>query len=428
MPASTTGQQSSSKSHQPRPPRLRAACNQCNVAKVKCTGEKTGCSRCISLNTECIYMESRVGKVQGIRTKRKKTHPESAPSDDGVSSQSNSTQIQDDDEDETEGRDRNRADTLISSLPSPKAHFPDSADQIGLQPWSPGSWSWNNELFTLDSNITSRYTGETGVSGSSEASSAQLPTSITASSVCTRLTEVECENIGNLTTAAAIQSLPTPIFTPSTARPPTFTTTSALPQPTTETMSIQRQQALAARNSKCVLALANMVITLENYLVSNLKVLDLIIASVRTVAEEMRRILQYQRESRDDRCMFLSTTIMYQVIELLEIGANAVFEKGLAEQGHAGPAEDFEDFTPKLGFGALSTFNAEEQRSMKIHVLRKECQNMEEVLAQLLALAKVGPNAGAPPLSEAEMEDKTKCFTGLQIRLKNLICKANLAL
>jgi hypothetical protein len=64
---------------------------------------------------------------------------------------------------------------------------------------------------------------------------------------------------------------------------------------------------------------------------------------------------------------------------------------------------------------------------MKIYILCKECQNAEEVLAQLIALAKLGPNASTP-LSAAEMEDKTKCFTGLHTRLKELISQANLAL
>jgi hypothetical protein len=370
-------------------------------------------------------MESKVGKVQGVRTKRKKTEVESVQSDDGTVSHSNSATIRNEDDDDNEERDRNRGELAVSSLPSPKRRLPDPEDQGPLQPWSPGSWSWNNDFFPLDGSMTSIYTGETGLSSTSETTSDQLSSSITPSSIRTSLASVDCNNIGNSTNTSSIQSFATPISISSISQQPSVAV-SAIPQPP-DIMSPQRQQALAARNSKCVLALANIVVTLENYIINNLKVLDLIITSVRSVAEEMRKVLQHQRELRSERCMFLSTTIMHQVIELLEAGANDVFERERAEQGHTGASDDFLDFTPKIGFGALSTFNVEEQRAMKINVLRRECQNMEEVLGQLIALAKLGPIASLP-LTPAEMDDKAKCFSGLQIRLKELVRRANLAL
>ncbi|UKZ45831.1 hypothetical protein TrVGV298_000024 [Trichoderma virens] len=52
------------------PIKLRAACNQCHLSKVRCSGEKTGCARCSSLGYSCVYSESRVGKVQGNRARR----------------------------------------------------------------------------------------------------------------------------------------------------------------------------------------------------------------------------------------------------------------------------------------------------------------------------------------------------------------------
>lgn len=368
-------------------------------------------------------MESRVGKVQGVRTKRKKTQTESVQSDDGTTLQANSISTQNEDEDENESRDSNRV--ALDNFASPKPHLPGSEDQGALQPWSPGSWSWNNDLFSLDGSIPSMFSAETVVSGSSEAPSTQLSSSIRPSSSQTGLTSVDCENMGILAPSSSIQSFATPVSITSMSRQPTLIG-AALPQPA-EVLSAQKQAALAMRDSKCILALANMVITLENYIMSNLKVLDLVISSVRSVAEEMRKILQYQRESRNDCCIFLSTTIMYQVIALLEAGANDILEKEGAGQGQIGTGDEILDFTPKIGLGALSTFNVEEQRAMRVNVLRRECQNMEEVLSQLIALAKIGPDA-AVPLTPAEMEDKTKCFTGLQNRLKELISRANLAL
>lgn len=41
--------------------------------QLRCSGEKTGCVRCETIGQECIYVESRVGKVRGVRRKYK-TH------------------------------------------------------------------------------------------------------------------------------------------------------------------------------------------------------------------------------------------------------------------------------------------------------------------------------------------------------------------
>ncbi|KAI9375782.1 hypothetical protein BJX61DRAFT_539513 [Aspergillus egyptiacus] len=52
-----------------RPPKLRSACNECHAAKVRCSGEKTGCQRCANLRLKCAFSISRIGKVPGKRSK-----------------------------------------------------------------------------------------------------------------------------------------------------------------------------------------------------------------------------------------------------------------------------------------------------------------------------------------------------------------------
>ncbi|KAI0178951.1 hypothetical protein GGR52DRAFT_534204 [Hypoxylon sp. FL1284] len=46
-----------------RPVRLRNACLNCTSAKVKCSGQKTGCDRCSKTDSECVYLESMAGRV-----------------------------------------------------------------------------------------------------------------------------------------------------------------------------------------------------------------------------------------------------------------------------------------------------------------------------------------------------------------------------
>ncbi|KAJ5661068.1 uncharacterized protein N7484_000440 [Penicillium longicatenatum] len=58
--------------------RLRSACNNCHAAKVRCTGERSGCVRCRDSDQKCIYMVSLVGKTRG-RRKRRSRIPSSCP-------------------------------------------------------------------------------------------------------------------------------------------------------------------------------------------------------------------------------------------------------------------------------------------------------------------------------------------------------------
>src|SRR5436190_1617056 len=78
MSSSAPSSQSSITSRQSTT-KLRAACNSCCAAKVKCSGQKTGCERCHSIGSACIYLESRVGKVPGVRAKRKQSQSQSQP-------------------------------------------------------------------------------------------------------------------------------------------------------------------------------------------------------------------------------------------------------------------------------------------------------------------------------------------------------------
>ncbi|KAK2596766.1 hypothetical protein QQS21_006161 [Conoideocrella luteorostrata] len=55
---------------EPRPPRLRISCVNCTAAKVKCSGEKTGCMRCSKHSLECTYLESKAGRVPRVRRKQ----------------------------------------------------------------------------------------------------------------------------------------------------------------------------------------------------------------------------------------------------------------------------------------------------------------------------------------------------------------------
>ncbi|KAJ5249272.1 hypothetical protein N7468_000723 [Penicillium chermesinum] len=63
----TASRPRSEQPHDGKPGRLRAACTNCHAAKLRCSGERSGCTRCRTLNQDCVYLESRVGKTRGRR-------------------------------------------------------------------------------------------------------------------------------------------------------------------------------------------------------------------------------------------------------------------------------------------------------------------------------------------------------------------------
>lgn len=371
----------------------------------------------MSLRADCVYEISRVGKVQGIRTKRKKTHEALSQSDDGTEPQSSRTQTQlhnNDGDEEIDSETREEGQVCDVTSPHEQASY--QRDQDPLHAWSPEPWaSWNDSFLSLDNNlplVTDHTVGNAMASMPDDTLQVEIPSSTSASGFENQFPAL-CSNnmIESSHTSSSADTVPQ--LMP--------------PRPSVQRMATLSTEAMAALNSKCIIALADITITLENYLRSNLKVLDLIVTSVRSVADELKKVALHQRQLRNERCMFLSITVMYQVIALLESGSLDILGPTSTNRDQPGGAGGSIEFRPRLGFGVLSAFSEEEQRSMKIHVIRKECQNMDEIIAEFVALAKLGPEGSAPPTS-AELEERAKCFTGLQRRLKVLSSKASMGL
>jgi hypothetical protein len=161
-----------------------------------------------------------------------------------------------------------------------------------------------------------------------------------------------------------------------------------------------------------------MIVTLENYLLSELKVLDLILSTVRTVTAELNRLIQYQQKSGSERCMLLFITIMHQIIELLEAGSKPGFEGTENEDTGVGMMAGSQGgFVPQFGFSAFSV-NSEEQRSWRAHIIRKEYENTGDTLTRIVAVVKLGFN-GALDSPEA-IDPNSKCLVGLERRLRIL--------
>jgi hypothetical protein len=202
---------------------------------------------------------------------------------------------------------------------------------------------------------------------------------------------------------------------PQTSRPP----------PTSSTA--QKALHLTKLDSNCILVCSQIITTLENYLLSELNVLDLILTTVRAVAAEMTRLVQHVQESRGERCMFLFLTIMHQIIELLESGSRTMLSEGYDPlHPNSTPSDPFGSSVslsgttnplPSLGFSAFS-LSAEEQRGFRTRVLMREYQNVGELLVKIVALARLGPRGAL--MDQESVDQRSKWVVGLEMRLRDM--------
>jgi hypothetical protein len=178
----------------------------------------------------------------------------------------------------------------------------------------------------------------------------------------------------------------------------------------------------AKLDSTCVLACTSIIITLENYLLFELRVLDLILSTVRSAADEVHKIAQHQQESRCDRCMFLFTTILSQLVTLLEVAFKVMIEEEPLNHTELLPNRSL-NIVPRFSFGAF-TIDADEQSSWKTYIVRRECQHLGQVLGKIMALAMLGPK-GSAPATPTPYKERSNWFKGIEQRLKALCESTN---
>ncbi|KAF3058431.1 hypothetical protein GL218_05724 [Daldinia childiae] len=360
--------------------KLRSACNQCCAAKVKCSGEKSGCERCRNTGTQCIYLESRVGKVPGIRAKKKPIQDHQAQRLQNMV---------------TPSMER----SLSPSDKSAGLNFQDQTQNENME-WSiPTEWDIQpSDTITMaspddSSNMQAAQHSNTGTSSNSE--------SITT---YTNDTEISMSSIdANLEDFLA----PYPTMAPPIEHASEIETT---PQ-------LQVSLGLRPRSevdSQCCLECCHIISELENYIMEDLKVFKIIIGIVRTATLKLTQLMRLQQGSRNLRCLMLFTTLMYQILELLEVCLCAVAADKDKQRSRILPGGS------GFGFEGFS-IDAEEQLAFRTQTLLKEVRQATEALGSLKTLATVGPSSetGGGPDS-AQGKARGDCQVDLEHRFKDL--------
>ena len=139
-------------------------------------------------------------------------------------------------------------------------------------------------------------------------------------------------------------------------------------------------------DSRCIIACTHIVTTLENYILADLKALDLVLEIVKKTVDKVGELISVQEDSKSFCCLALFSVIMHQVMGLLEAGCAGLAES--RDQASQGPASGLDRIgcgIPVFGFGTFQ-MDPEEHHAWRAQIVVKELQRSERVLQKMAAL------------------------------------------
>jgi len=172
------------------------------------------------------------------------------------------------------------------------------------------------------------------------------------------------------------------------------------------------------QDSQCILECVRIITDVENYIMAELKSFKILLSIIRKALNSLKRLIGLQQASRNLRCLFLFSTIQYQVLEMLEacftnvqrecnIGGNST--AGASALGPRKPCMGLEDFG----------VDPEEQSEWRLQMILKEVNHATETLKKMKSLAGVGPDANESQGDDASTS-REGCYLDLELRLEDL--------
>ncbi|KAF2276643.1 uncharacterized protein EI97DRAFT_432887 [Westerdykella ornata] len=371
-----------------RPIKLRTACNQCCAAKVKCSGERTGCERCRNGRLQCIYLESRVGRVPGIRAKKRRLPEEGNGADQRAQYIAQPAP--------------ELASRPVPSITSNESTYRDDESE------SMGRWTTGSSLGTGESHQTD-FLEESPMRNGPADMGRQVSNS--TSDIMTSMTDDFMLPAIDFNLDHLLQPFP-----PS---PPL-----SQPAPDRDRQQNPRVQSQSARPSKnpsdsqFVIDCTQIISDLENYIVADLKSFKIVLGLIKRALEKLTQLSDIQKGSRNMRCIILLTAIMYQIVELLEVCQTMVSEETDRHCVSSFSIRPSGLLLPGLGLGDFG-IDAEEQKAWRSQMVLKEVRQASEVLRSMKTLAGMG----SKPTSQSgtpQGRSREQCFVDLELRLTEL--------
>lgn len=174
------------------------------------------------------------------------------------------------------------------------------------------------------------------------------------------------------------------------------------------------------QDSQCVQECCRIISDLEAYIMADLKSFKILLGIIRKALKTQITLIGCQQGSRNLRCLFLFSTILYQILEMLELCVANVRRDSTTARTSVLTACSSES---QLGFGDFS-MDPEEQMTWRLQMILKEVNHALDVLKKMKSLSGIGPDDGATRDSEVA-SSRENCYLDLELRFQDLSARIN---
>ncbi|KAI1322266.1 hypothetical protein F5Y16DRAFT_387071 [Xylariaceae sp. FL0255] len=341
--------------------KLRSACQQCCTAKVKCSGEKSGCERCRASGAACVYLESRVGKVPGIRARKNR---DGTAKDRHCLNQPKPPEAP------------QPVTPATSSTTEPSSALNKATDQANDSMWWSPDWyaspSSSESITALLPNQSAEM--QLQLDGSDAFPSPFDPIGeLDAAGDDLHLTEIDGEYEEVMTS----DSSPFDMADTSSSQ------LSHIQQPT----PLAVKSGLRARtetDSRCCQDCCQIMMELERYIMLDVKDCNIAMGITKQALDKIVQLVAMQEGLANLRCLMFFATLLTQIIELLEIGLSALTAEEARQQRRTLVGGSI-----GLGFDVFS-LETEAQSSFRSQAILKQVEKATEIMRSLKLIAGLG--------------------------------------
>ena len=381
--------------------------------QTKCSGERSGCSRCSTLGVDCIYVESKVGRVPGVRAKKKNDSTARGTAEMTAHTRAMGSL--------SPNTSNTANDTIEVNFFSPRLSQSQSRsprrDPVTLDAYDDVVLDWSADLNqTQDLTVNNDFNFD-----DTHENDLFQPLSPTCPDPQQQQQQQQQQQTEPLPSQSQPQSQPqtqsqpqqqlSPIssgsnrtysrpamteypvltldFDLSDVRRPISRSRNFEPHPYPINGAQTPHNLDLKINSQCVITCSQIILSLEKYLLDQLKVLDLILGIVKQVVEKLNPLIGGQLGPCNMKCIALFSTILYQVVELLEAGCTSFLSEAIDNNLAPYSSNPLGGGLHSFGFVGFGT-NSGDQRRYRSKIVLEELQPIMDTMRKVALLTSSG--------------------------------------
>ena len=141
---------------------------------------------------------------------------------------------------------------------------------------------------------------------------------------------------------------------------------------------------------RCVLAMCQMIGSLEGYIDASIRPIDLVLSVVKKTVNQISHILNLQQNKSSPRFLHLFMVLMYQMLDLLETGVASFVANStlLADESIFQLDAPAGLVSTDFAFGSFQ-MDSSAQRRWRANIVRQELQQVNEIHQRIVAMSKM---------------------------------------